>query len=198
MINESTSWGLRRCMTLAVVAALHVALIAALLLTSTALPLRGSSEPPLELLIPAPAIFPKPAPESARLKRLSVASAISVAAPIINAPTLSVSETSGAPGSGRHGSGIDWEAEAHRAIHAYEIRSHQPQDGISVSSTAADELWWRRLQHHPGEQFKTANGDWIVWIDSNCYQLATSGSNSLAGNTSAIRTICVYDPSPQH
>ena len=88
---------------------------------------------------------------------------------------------------------MDWNAEAHRAIHAFEIRSHQPKDGISVSGTPADEHWWRRIQHRAGDRFKTPNGDWIVWIDANCYQVASAQSSSYALSGALPQTVCIAD-----
>ena len=69
------------------------------------------------------------------------------------------------------GTAVDWAAEARRAVQAFDIRSHLPASNQSVSGSPAEDHWWPRRQHHAGDQFKTANGDWIVWINDSCYQL---------------------------
>ncbi|MDP9082615.1 MAG: hypothetical protein M3N50_02460 [Pseudomonadota bacterium] len=89
---------------------------------------------------------------------------------------------------------MDWTAEAHRALQAFEIRNHQPGTGIPLSSSPAEQHWWPRTRHHAGDQYKTANGDWIVWISSNCYQVASSGSRGNAAVETLPNTICLGAP----
>jgi hypothetical protein len=75
-------------------------------------------------------------------------------------------------GTGSHGNGVDWLAEAHRAVRAYEIRrDHPEQNALSGSSPAND--WWPQQGPHAGDQFKTDGGDWIVWITPDCYKVAS-------------------------
>jgi hypothetical protein len=100
-------------------------------------------------------------------------------------------------------SGVDWNAEAHRAVQAFAIRSHQSQSGASVSGLPGEDRWWPHASHHAGEQFKTPNGDWIVWVSPDCYQVATSAPNSSALAAAAPPTICrdkagVPDAHSQH
>jgi hypothetical protein len=75
-------------------------------------------------------------------------------------------------------------------VRAFDIRSHQPPIHDSLSSTPADDNWWPRIQHHAGEQYKIANGDWIVWINASCYQVANSGSPTYAPDSTLPQTIC--------
>ncbi len=56
-----------------------------------------------------------------------------------------------------------------------------------------DDNWWPRV-HHAGEQFKTANGDWIVWINSKCYQVAGSAPPAYAPGANLLQTICPGEP----
>jgi hypothetical protein len=91
---------------------------------------------------------------------------------------------------------VDWAAEARRAVQAFEIRSHQPSRNNSVSGSPAEDHWWPRVQHHAGDRFKTANGDWIVWINSSCYQVASSASLAGAPGATLPPTICPGDPGP--
>jgi len=63
-----------------------------------------------------------------------------------------------------------------------------------VSGSPAEEHWWLPARHHPGDQFKTASGDWIVWINASCYQVATSAATS--GPVAAIpHTVCLGESS---
>jgi hypothetical protein len=91
------------------------------------------------------------------------------------------------------GAGVDWAAEARRALHAFEIRNHEPPSNNSVSSEPGD-AWLRQVPHHAGEQFKTASGDWIVWINSSCYQVATAGPNVYAAYATLPQTSCHDQP----
>ena len=106
-----------------------------------------------------------------------------LAPPVGNSPSMPGSSST--PGDG---SAVNWAAEAHRAIKAFEIRRDQPQDPAqSVSSTWQE--WWPR-QHHAGDQFKTASGDWIVWISADCYQIAVAHSNPVEVAASTPHTVC--------
>jgi len=69
------------------------------------------------------------------------------------------------------------------------MRSHQPPPSDSVSRVPGEDNWWPRTQHHAGDRFKTPGGDWIVWINSNCYQVAGSAP---PGNAPAAlpETVC--------
>jgi hypothetical protein len=92
--------------------------------------------------------------------------------------------------SAGEGAGVDWAAEARRALQAYEIRSHRPSGNISVSGESGEE-WLRQLQHHVGDQVRTPSGDWIVWISDDCYQVAKAGPNMYAGGAVLPQTVCL-------
>jgi hypothetical protein len=53
-----------------------------------------------------------------------------------------------------------------------------------------EDNWWPQAKHHAGDQFKTANGDWIVWINENCYQVANSNAIAYTPGTTLSQTIC--------
>jgi hypothetical protein len=93
------------------------------------------------------------------------------------------------PSSG-DGSGVDWHAEARRALQAFEIRNRQLSSNKSVSGRPEDDNWLPNAQHRAGEQLKTANGDWIVWINANCYEIASSGPNGYAIGAALPDAIC--------
>ncbi len=96
-----------------------------------------------------------------------------------------------APGAAKgEGSGIDWAAEARRALQAFEIRNHQPAANQSVSGGPEEDHWRPGAQHRAGERFKTASGDWIVWVDANCYEIASAGSGAYAHVAPLTQPIC--------
>jgi len=184
-MGHAQRWDLGRYVTVAVVLVLHCAVLAALLLSSPTRSSAGSAPRPIELLyLPAPA----PArirPENFRPHRIGSDAATSIAPPVFGSLTMAPSTA----GSNGKGVGVDWGAEARRALQAFEIRSEKGSPRASNSGSAAEDDWWPRAQHHAGEQYKTANGDWIVWINSSCYQIARAASAPTPG-ASLPDTLC--------
>jgi len=166
-----SKWDLSRSVILFVVLTLHLAVLA---LFATAARTGGPAtlaEHAVELLYLPPEIIPKIRSENARPRHLSGGTAITVAPPALDSSWLSAPSSS--PSSG-NGSGIDWPAEARRAVQAFDIRNHRAPQDEPDSGGPAEEHWWPR--HRAGEQFKTANGDWIVWVNESCYRVASSGA----------------------
>ena len=87
------------------------------------------------------------------------------------------------------GSAVDWRAEARRALQAFEIRTNQRANGDPTLGMSAEDNW-ARATHHVGDRYKTASGDWIVWINSSCYQIATSTSTTDAVGGPPPQTVC--------
>jgi hypothetical protein len=182
---ESSSWRAPRIITLIAVAALHGVLIALLLMASAVHSPKDSSYRSVELIY-IPAVPPPPLrAESGRPQRLRADIALSPVSPVItSAPPLATSS-----GVGTRGLGIDWQAEAHRAIRAFEIRRDQPsENALSGKSPAND--WWPQQGQHAGDQFKTESGDWIVWINADCYKVASWHSVDPAFNSSPPQIVC--------
>jgi hypothetical protein len=183
-MDESNRWGISRYAALLAVLMLHLALLAALLI------MPGTRSPPtstadaVQLLYLPPVFLPKVRSENARPRRLSGDTAITIAPPVPDSLSPSASPAP-APSSDGSGSGVDWAAEARRALNAFEIRNRQPR-----SIKPAEDNWWPQAQHRAGERFKTANGDWIVWINANCYQVASSGLSAYAFGASLPQTVC--------
>lgn len=176
-------------MTLLVVLTLHMALLALLVMTPRTRIISPSTSHPIELLFISPATIPNIRSENSRPKHLrSNDTAISIAPPVLDSPSPYLSPPPS--GSDGNGSGVDWAAEARRAMQAWEIRRHQPPSNNSISGSPADDNWWPRAQHHAGDQFKTANGDWVVWINSSCYQVAGSAAPASALGAPLSQTIC--------
>ena len=185
-MHESNVWGAQRFTTLFVVLALHWALLALLLTASPTRVISDLTIDSVEVMSFPPTKPPKVRFENARLQSLTANTAISITLPGVAAPSLSP------PSSGTDGDGaaVNWAAEAHRAVQAFEIRrNHPPSVAISGSPSLGD--WWPR-EHRAGDRYKTDSGDWIVWINGNCYQVATAAS--LAIGSTPSRIICVGQP----
>ena len=181
-MNGANVRGKSRPIILLVVLALHLGVIALLAAASRTLSILPSTEHSIEVMLIPPAKAPRVRAENTRPQRLSTNIAPALAPPMLNS-SLDSGPSSAPDG---HGSAVNWTAEAHRALRAFEIRRDQPpSSAISVSSGLDD--WWPG-EHHAGEQFKTESGDWIVWINANCYQIASWHSNAMGA--SPPRTIC--------
>jgi hypothetical protein len=169
--------------TLFVVMALHLAILA-LLLTATRTLGIDAVQRPIELVFLAPLKTPKVMIENARPRYLGTSLAVVPAPPVLNS---ALQLGSAYPADG-HGSAVNWAAEARRAVRAFEIRENQPINSYqSVSSSLGEP---DPLGSHAGDQLKTANGDWIVWINANCYQIASWRSGVTALGAFSPQTIC--------
>lgn len=166
-----------------IVFALHLATLALLLAHSRTLHI-GAPVDAIELVVLAPVRPPKVRLENARPQHWSTNVAAAVAPPALTSSTRT------GPGSAPEGQGpaVNWAAEAHRAVRAFEIRRHQTTNSALSVSSALDESGSR--EHHVGDQMKTASGDWIVWINANCYQIAGWHAETPAVGAISPKTIC--------
>lgn len=148
-----------RFVTFIVVLAFHLAVLAALL-TATRMTRGASSAPPqaVQIVYVSPVTLPKVRSASAAPRRPITGLAIEVSLPVLAKAALGTTPPP-ATGSDGNGAGVDWAAEARRALRAFEIRSHQPARNNSV--TGGPGAAWLRQVHHGGDRTKTANGDWI-------------------------------------
>jgi hypothetical protein len=192
-MEQSKGWGLQRWLTLGVVLALHLVMFAALMMAPAIRQLSASADQPIELLYLPPATAPKIRPNNFRPQRVSGDTAISIAPPTLDgvSPLLSPS-ASAADGTG---TGVDWNAEARRAVQAFEIRTRHPPNDNTIPVSPVEESWWPR--RHTGSQCKTAGGDWIVWINSSCYQIATNAAAAPALAALLPPTICTGEAMPR-
>jgi hypothetical protein len=142
-----------------------------------------ASAQPIELLFVTPIKPPKVRADNNRPPRLANNIALAIAPPVVDA-AAQMGASSAADG---HGSGVNWIAEGHRAVRAFEIRNDQTHNSaLSVSSTL-DERGFG--EHHAGDRSKTESGDWIVWIDADCYKIASWHSGAALESISP-QTIC--------
>ncbi|HEX3397038.1 MAG TPA: hypothetical protein VHS76_10085 [Steroidobacteraceae bacterium] len=167
-----------------IVLALHVATVALLLANSRTLTLAESPERPVELLALPPVKPPIVRVDNTLPQHVSTDIAVALAPPLLNSSLQS--GTSSAP-EGR-GSAVNWIAEAHRAVRAYEIRRDQTKNSALSVSSSLDEFGSR--EHHAGDQMKTPSGDWIVWINANCYKIAGWHSGAPALGALSAQTVC--------
>jgi hypothetical protein len=168
---------------------LHLAIFAALLLTSRSGEIVVAENYPVELVYIPPASAPRIRAENTHPKPMKGETAVSIEPLMLG--SIGPSQAASAAASNGDGSGVDWRAEARRAVQAYEIRKHEPESDELVSGSPAEERWWPRLRHTAGDHYKTANGDWIVWISSNCYQVAVAGGSPYAPGAAGPQTVCL-------
>jgi hypothetical protein len=191
-MDQSRLWRLPRYLTLLAVLALHLALVAVLLTAFGSQNIPLAANQPVELLYIPPAIVPKIRADTSPARRLRGDMSISIAPPVLDADAPAAPPGSASEGSG---SGVNWAAEARRAVQAFEIRKHQPPRNTTVSRSPAEENWWPQSPHRAGDQYKTASGDWIVWINAGCYQVARASANVNAPGALLPQTFCPGDPS---
>jgi hypothetical protein len=175
-----------------VVLALHLVVLALLLAAFRTSSGAALTEHPIQLMYVAPARPPTRIVENNPPPRL----ARNIAIAPLTAPVLNASPQVGSPSSSDgHGTGVNWIAEAHRAVRAFEIRNSQTHNSaLSVSSTLDE----RGLgEHHAGDRSKTESGDWIVWINADCYKIAGWHSDSNVGAI-APQTICRNNAAVAH
>jgi hypothetical protein len=172
-----------RPMVFILVLALHLATLA-LLLNARISTSRGADERSVELVALPPVEPRKVKIENARPQHLSTNIAIALAPPALNS---SIQSGAGSAPDGR-GPAVNWAAEAQRAVRAFEIRGHQTRNSALSVSSSLDESGSR--EHHAGDQLKTPSGDWIVWINANCYQIAGWHADAPDFNVIAPKIIC--------
>jgi hypothetical protein len=173
-----------RPIVLFIVLALHVATLALLLARSRSLNIAAAAEHPIELVVLAPAKPPELRLQNTRPQPWSTNIAVALAPPALN----SSSQTGPGSAPEGHGPAVNWAAEAHRAVRAFEIRTHQTTNSALSVASSLDVSGSH--EHHAGDQMKTASGDWIVWISADCYQIASWHSDAPAFTAIAPRIIC--------
>jgi hypothetical protein len=184
-MDQSRGSRRQRWFTLGVVMALHLGLVAALILWPPPR-LFSPADPPIELLYLPPPTVPKIRANNFRPQRVSGDTALSIAPPTPDGVSPLLSPAASAAGG--NGTGVDWNAEARRAVQAFEIRTRYPPNDSTIPVSPAEENWWPR--RHAGNAFKTAGGDWIVWINSSCYQVATNTASPPALGAALPPTVC--------
>jgi hypothetical protein len=171
-----------------IVLAVHLAALALLLAHSRTLAVAGVAEHPIELVVLPPVRPPQLRIENARPEHRSTHIAVALAPPRLDSSSESGPESGHASGPDGRGSAVNWDAEAHRAVRAFEIRTHQTKNSALSVSSSLDVSGSR--EHHAGDELKTASGDWIVWINADCYQIASWHSDAPDFGVISPRTVC--------
>jgi hypothetical protein len=169
------------------VLALHLAIVA-LLLMHTRSPRAIDAAPTIavQIVILPPTEAPHAMANSVHLKRLKVDMGIALSPPTLDASSLPP------PSSGGYGDGpgVNWTAEARRAVSAFEIRRDQHVTHAEFGQSPW-EGWLPQQEHRAGDKLRTDNGDWIVWVDANCYQVAKWYGGVPLQPASSARTFCL-------
>jgi hypothetical protein len=189
--DELAGEGRYRPAILFVVLAVHLGVLALLLKLSLTLGVANSPNRPLELVFLAPVTVPPALISHSRPQRLSSNVAMALASPVLNS-SFQFGPSAAPDGNG---SAVNWTAEAHRAVRAFEIRRDQPSNSALSVSSSLDERGSR--EHHADDQLRTDSGDWIVWINGDCYQVASWHSGETAFGASSPPTFCRNSNSAQ-
>jgi len=171
---------------------LHLAVVALLLLESRSPPGFPPAGPAIEVMILPPPKMPTARADGAHLRRLKLDMGLSLAPPSVDSSWRSES----AGGSDGGTPGVNWTAEARRAVKAFEIRRDQQVTHGTLGISLWDS-WLARQPHHAGERLRTDSGDWVVWIDSDCYQVAHWHAGRPEETDPPITT-CVGDKAAPH
>ena len=96
---------------------------------------------------------------------------------------------------------IDWSAEARRAAAAVTSAPHVREFG---ETPKAGRLWEPPLHpapaHQAGEQYRSEDGEWIVWVSDRCYIVSgvpPLGLPDILARSIPTRTVCQGGFGPQ-
>ena len=81
-------------------------------------------------------------------------------------------------------------------MQALEIRRNRNPGINTVSMRVGEDYWMVHAEHFPEDELKTANGDWIVWVNDYCYQIATAAAPRESAAAGDHPTIC-REPNPE-
>ena len=118
--------------------------------------------------------FPHALADSAHPKHVNINVGLALAPPSLDTSSLPAPVST----ERRRRAGVNWTAEARRAVKAFEIRGRTrdslgPRD-LCVGRSAPHEA-------HAGDKYRTESGDWIVWIDATATRSRAGGRRPGAG-----------------
>jgi hypothetical protein len=188
-MGMSSVWKPSRLIAILAVLVLHLAVIALLLMSARSPVGPVATNPPIEVVFLPPAKAPKMLADIAPPKHLLTDVGVSISPPALDG------SSSPAPvaQAGGGGAGVNWAAEAHRAVKAFEIRRDQNVSHASLGLSPWDG-WLPEGVNLAGDKFRTDSGDWIVWINGNCYQVASWQEDAPLLDETGPRTICSSAP----
>jgi hypothetical protein len=185
-MDESQKWGRSRYFALLIVFALHVALVIALIVAAKTRVLFTPVPNPIELLLLSPNTVPQTAPPPALASRPK-----KVTPPAVPPSSAITIEPSAAPVE-NVGPLVDWAQEAQDVAAGIAKKSSAERRHDIASAPPPGSPFAPPPVHHKGEQFPTADGQWIVFVSDDCYQVSksiTSVTNA-TNNGMGLQTYC--------
>jgi hypothetical protein len=185
--------GLRRGFAFAAAVGLHAGLV----ITLTAA-FRTSTSPSSSTEFVGALIFlsaPLPPVASSNRRRPQVANKTSRVAPV-EPPTPLPAVISFPIGAD---TAIDWVAEARRAAAAVTGARKVREFGRNPADSGHAPLR-SSPAHEAGEQYRTADGGWIVWVSDRCYivsEVPPLGLPQVLARSIPTRTVCQRDSEPR-
>ena len=166
--------------------ALHVALVIALIIAAKTRGLLTPVPNPIELLFLPSNTVPQTAPPPALASRpkkvtpsgVPPSSAITIdplAAPVDNAGPL-----------------VDWAQEAQSVAAGIAKESSAERRHDTAPASSPQSPFAPPPVHHKGEQYPTADGQWIFFVSDDCYQVSKSITyvNNATNNGMGLQTYC--------
>lgn len=155
-------WRLSRYAVLLAVLALHALLLIGLMLWRGGIRISAAGKP-LEIAF----LPPNTDREKIALPPLQIPSEPRPTA-AIGAPTIIMVP----PQSGEGGlPQVNWAAEASRAVESAAKRAIATAPDASGSKPSSGPEWFPAPKHHAGEMVPTGNGDTMIFVNENCYQV---------------------------
>jgi hypothetical protein len=183
-MDELRKWGRSRYIALLLVSALHLSLVIALIIAAKTRILLTADPNPIELLVlprtTAREISVPPAPAN-RTKK---------AAPATVPPSSAITLDPSANAAEHDGPPVDWAQEAQSVatgIAEKGLAERRQDPPTSLQSPFAPPP-----AHHKGEQYATADGQWIVYVSDDCYQVSKSITTitNATNNGMGLQTYC--------
>ena len=86
---------------------------------------------------------------------------------------------------------VDWGEEVHRAAETAADDGSTFAGNDKPDSVSSRSSRFPAPRHHAGEQFRLDTGDWVVWVNDDCYQVSEWAPRSAGWSGSSLpRTIC--------
>jgi hypothetical protein len=185
--------GLRRGIAFAAVVALHAGLVILTVAFRTPTSPAASTEFITALIFLS---APLPPAASSNRRRPQVANETSPVAPV--EPPITPPPVIGFPiGADR---AIDWVAEARRAAAAVTGAPNVREFGQIPKAHSGHAPLRSSPAHEAGEQYRTEDGAWIVWVSDRCYivsEVPPLGLPQVLARSIPTRTVCRRDSEPR-
>jgi hypothetical protein len=186
-MDEPHKWERSRYFALLIVSALHLTLVIALLIAAKTRVLLISDPNPIELLVLPPNTAPQtpvPPPAISNRSKQTTPPAVPPSSAITIYPQAAVGENAGAA--------VDWVQEAQIVAADMAKKSPAERRQESALSASAQSPFALPPAHHKGEQYPTGDGQWIVYVSDDCYQVSKSITSitNATNNGMGLQTYC--------